>query len=97
MDQDLIALLDERFWFVVFDAEEKKDVPFNGNVYHYKPSGNNTGVNELAEQLGTIENELRYPATCVLNPDYQIIFQYNQFLSPEQLKTILLEVLKNSD
>lgn len=88
-DRDIVSILNEKFWFVSFDAESKSDILYNGQTYHYKPTGNNTGVHDLAQELGSINGELSYPAICVLGADRKIIFQYNQYLSAKDLMRVL--------
>lgn len=95
-DKKVIQLLNENFWFADLNAEEKQDIIFNGHTFKYKPTGNNTGIHELAEQLGAINGKVSYPALCILNADYEIIFQYDQFLSSADLLKVLNEILKNS-
>lgn len=95
-DKKVVQLLNEKFWFADFNAEEKQDIIFNGHTFKYKPTGSNTGIHELAEQLGTANGKVSYPALCILNSDYEIIFQYDQFLSSTDLLKVLNEVLKNS-
>lgn len=94
-DKKVIQLLNEKFWFADLNAEEKQDIIFNGHTFKYKPTGSNTGIHELAEQLGTVNDKISYPALCILNADYEIIFQYDQFLSSVDLLKVLNEVLKN--
>lgn len=95
-DKRVIKLLNENFWFADLNAEEKQDITFNGYTFKYKPTGNDTGTHELAEQLGKIKGKVSYPTLCILNPDNEIIFQYNQFLSSADLLKVLNEVLKKS-
>lgn len=94
-DKKVITLLNEKFRFAELNAEEKKDIRFNGHTFSYKPTGNNTGIHELAEQLG--DGQESYPAICILNAGYEIVFQYNQFLSSADLLKVLNEALKASD
>lgn len=95
-DNKVIKLLNEKFWFVDLNAEEKQDIIFNGHIFRFKPTGSNTGIHELAEQLGLINSKISYPALCILNPYYEIIFQYDQLLTSTDLLKVLLEVLKKS-
>ena len=88
-DERVIAQLNEAFYFVALDAEEERDIVVGGRVFGYQPSGNHTGEHELAEQLGTIEGTLSYPTLCFLNPAYEITFQYNQFISADDLSRVL--------
>jgi thioredoxin-related protein len=90
---EIIDKLNSNFYFIDFNAEEKRDIIFNNHVFKYQPTGNNVGVHELALQLGTINNQIVYPVLCVLNEKNEIILQYNNYLNPKDFK-LLLEKLK---
>ena len=90
---DLTKVLNQSFWFADLNAEEERDINFHHQTFKFKPTGRNTGVHELAEQLGTKEGKLSYPAICVLNEEYEIVFQYDQYLSADQLLTALQVIL----
>lgn len=92
-NQEIIEKLNSDFYFIDFNAEEKREITFNNHVFKFQPSGNNVGVHELALQLGTINNQIAYPTLCVLNEKNEIIFQYNIYLSPNDFR-ILLEKLE---
>lgn len=92
-NQEIIDKLNSGFYFVDLNAEEKRDITFNKQVFKYKPSGNNVGVHELALQLGTIRNQIVYPVLCVLNEKKEILLQYNNYLNPKDFK-LLLEKLE---
>ena len=83
-------LLNQNFYFVSLDIEEKNAIHFRGHIFKYKPTGATTGVHELAEQLGYINGELAYPTTCILNADFEIVFQKGGFIQSKEL----LEILK---
>ncbi|MBF4492524.1 thioredoxin fold domain-containing protein [Flavobacterium sp. MR2016-29] len=91
--QEIIEKLNSDFYFLDLNAEEKRDIAFNNQVFKYQPSGNNVGVHELALQLGTLHNQIVYPVLCVLNEKNEIILQYSSYLSPKDFK-LLLEKLK---
>ncbi|MFD3004019.1 thioredoxin family protein [Pontibacter toksunensis] len=93
-DEQVVKLLNASFYFVSLNAEEKKDISFYGHTYKYKPTGNETGVHELAEQLGSIKGQLSYPTLSVLNADMEIMYQYGGFLSAKELVFILASVKK---
>ncbi len=88
-NKELINTLNKNFYFINLDAEEKRSIAFNNNTFHYKPTGNQTGINELAEQLGDINGKVSFPGLCILDADNQIIYQHNEFLSAKNFKTIL--------
>ncbi|MDP5198312.1 thioredoxin fold domain-containing protein [Flavobacterium sp. DG2-3] len=92
-NQEIIEKLDSDFYFIDFNAEEKREITFQNQTFKFQPTGNNVGVHELALQLGTINNQITYPILCVLNEKNEIIFQYNYYLSQKDFK-VLLEKLK---
>ncbi|CAA9195120.1 thioredoxin family protein [Flavobacterium collinsii] len=88
-NQEIIEKLNSDFYFVDFNAEEKREITFNNQIFKYKPTGNNVGVHELALQLGTINNQIVYPVLCVLDEKNEILLQYNNSLNPADFKLIL--------
>lgn len=92
-NQEIIDILNSDFYFIDLNAEEKRDISFNNQVFKYQPSGNNVGINELAVQLGTINNQIVYPVLCVLNDKNEIILQYSNYLNATDFK-LILEKLK---
>ena len=92
-NQEIIQQLNDDFYFIDFNAEEKRDISFQNKTFQFNPTGNNVGVHELALQLGTINKQITYPVLCVLNEKNEIIFQYNNYLSQRDFKQ-LLEKLK---
>lgn len=79
-DERVIQLLNQHYYFVDFNAEDKRSITFNGASFAYKPTGVNTGVHQLAIELGTLNGVLSYPTTCLLDADYQIVHQFNHYL-----------------
>nr|WP_294927090.1 thioredoxin fold domain-containing protein [uncultured Flavobacterium sp.] len=92
-NNETIESLNSNFYFIDFNAEEKRNIIFNNQTFKYQPTGNKVGVHELALQLGTINNQIVYPVLCVLNEKNEIILQYNNYLSPKDFK-LLLEKLQ---
>ncbi len=88
-NDSIIKMLNNEFYFIELNAEEKRNITFNSQVFKYKPTGSNTGIHELAEQLGTVDGKIAYPTLCFLNKDNEIIFQYSQFLNSTDLQTKL--------
>lgn len=87
---NVISKLNTDFYFVELNAEEKRTIYFNGHMFKYLATGANTGMHELAEQLGRVDGETIYPTICVLNADNEIIYQHTQFINSRGL----LEILK---
>ena len=88
-NDSIIKLLNESFYFIDLNAEKHRNISFQGQTFKYTPTGANTGIHGLAEQLATIDNKVAYPTLCILNADKLIVFQYNQFINAKALHTIL--------
>ncbi len=93
-NDSVINKLNKQFYFLELNAEEKSEIRFNNHTFKYKPTGTNTGIHELAEQLALFENKISYPTLCFLNPDFEIIYQYNQFINSKELILILNQLDK---
>lgn len=91
--ESVVKLLNEKYYFISFDAEGKEDVRFRNHLFQYQPSGRNTGTHELALTLAKVDGELSYPTFIILNPINEIVFQHNAFLSDRALSRILEEGL----
>ena len=64
--------LNDNFYTVRFDAEQKEPVTFNGKVYKYiKPSNGKRGYHEFASAL--IMGRMSYPTTVFLDENLKII------------------------
>ncbi len=86
-------MLNKNFYFIRLNAEEKRNITFLNNVFTHQPTGPETGVHELAQELGTIDGKISYPALCVLNSGYDISFQHNAYLNKKELLKVLRTVL----
>lgn len=91
-NEAIIKELNSAFYFVPFNAEEKRTVVFNKTTFRFQPTGNNTGTHELATALGTINKQLNFPVLCVLNNQNEIIFQHSGYLNPTEFKLILAKL-----
>lgn len=90
-DESVINLLNSQFYFIDLNAESKKIISYSGQTFKYEPSGGNTGVHELAEQLGKIEGKLNYPTISIINYKNDIVFQYGGLMKTDELLTVLNE------
>jgi thioredoxin-related protein len=89
-DKNVTNLLNEKFYTVFLNAEDKNDIIFAGRSFKYK-----AGLNELARELGTVKGQISYPTITVLNIKNEIIYQHNGFLSPRAMHYMLEKVSKN--
>jgi len=90
---EVISLLNDHFYFISFDAQSKAPVSFREHTFNFHPTGTNTGYHELAEQLGTVNEQLSFPVMTILNANTEILFQYNQFLKAPQLISVLKQMV----
>lgn len=93
-NEQIVRILNNQFYFVALNGEEKKDIRFNDHLFKFKPNGLHTGTHELAEALGTIEGKIAYPVLVVLNSKQEIIFRYSGFLDARSLRTMLYNMVK---
>lgn len=92
-NEQVTYLLNTNFYFSELNAEDKQQKVFNGTTFKFQPSGVDTGIHELAEQLATVDGKVSFPSLCILNEDYEIIFQFAGFLSSEHMLDLLKAAL----
>jgi thioredoxin-related protein len=88
-NQKVIEALNNNFYFIDFDAEQKEAITFDNKIFTYKNNGTSSGIHEIAVALATENKQINFPAVVILNPKNEIIFRYNGFLSSQDLKNIL--------
>ena len=86
--KEVIKELNQNFYFISFNAEDKRTISFNKNNFKFKPKGTNTGIHELAEVL----SNQSYPTITIVNSAYTIVTQIESFTNAE----MLLQVLKKA-
>jgi thioredoxin-related protein len=69
-DPNVAKILNENFYPVKFNAEQREDITFNGTTFKFIPSGNN-GTHQLAAAL--LSNQLSYPTVVFLDEEFRII------------------------
>ena len=82
----LSAYINDNFYPVKFNAEQKESVEFDGHTFKFIPSGRR-GVHELAAAL--TRNQLSYPTTVFMDEDLRIIQPIAGYLKPKQMEPIL--------
>lgn len=94
-NKEVIQILNTKFYFVKFNAEQKEAITFLGKTFQYKPSGNNTGIHELAEELALKKGKISYPTTILLNKKFEIDVQLDSYVKSKRFATILKKYLEN--
>lgn len=69
-DPKIAQLLNEKYYPVKFDAEQKQDVVFRGTTFKFIESGR-SGYHQLAAAL--LNNQMSYPNFVFLNEEFQIV------------------------
>ena len=69
-DPKVSKLLNEKFYAVKFNAEQREDVVFDGHTFKFIPSGR-SGYHELAAAL--LNNQLSYPTVVFLDEEFKMI------------------------
>lgn len=63
-------ILNQNYYAVKLDAEQKADILFQDHVFKYQKTGN-AGYNELATSL--LDNKMSFPTVVFLDEDYKMI------------------------
>lgn len=90
---EVIQLLNNNFYFVSLDAENKTPILFKNQTFKFKPKGKNTGVHELAEELGTVDGSITYPTFSILDKNNSILLQISEFTDAKTMITLLKEAV----
>ena len=92
-NEEVIRVLNDDFYFIKLNGEEKKDISFLGKKFVFKPSGSKTGTHELAKELGFIDNKISYPTTTILNSKMEIGLQLNNYINSKNMYLVLKKAL----
>lgn len=79
-------ILNEEFYPVKFNAEQRENVTFNGNTFKFVPSGAK-GYHELAAAL--LNNKLSYPTVVFLDEEFRMIQPLAGYQKPEEFHKII--------
>jgi thioredoxin-related protein len=88
-NKEVIKNLNENFYFITLNAEEKSTITFNSRKFVFKTNGNTTGIHELAYELASLNNQTTYPTICVLTAQNEIVFQESNYLPAKEFLMIL--------
>lgn len=88
-NNQVIKLLNDKFYFIKLNGEEKKDIIFLRKTFVYEPSGNKTGTHELAKELATIKGKISYPTTTILSKEFTIDVQIDSYLNSESFYKLI--------
>jgi len=90
----IINVLNDHFYFINLNAEDNNNITFLGKTFVYKPSGTKSGMHELAKELGSINGQISYPTTIILNSDFEIEVQIDNYFNSKKFYKLLESYLK---
>jgi thioredoxin-related protein len=79
-------ILNEEFYPVKFNAEQRENVIFNGSTFKFVSSGN-SGYHELAAAL--LNNSMSYPTVVFLDENFGMIQPLAGYQKPEEFHKII--------
>lgn len=91
-NENVTQLLNEAYYFISFDAETNQPITFNEHTFTFDPNGRRSGTHQLAKALGTIDGKLVYPTFVILNPELEIIFDYNGLMKGKIMTKVLKQL-----
>ncbi len=80
-EPNVAKILNEDFYAVKFNAEQREDVVFGGTTFKFVASGN-SGYHELAAAL--LNNKLSYPTVVFLDENFAMIQPVPGYQKPEE-------------
>jgi thioredoxin-related protein len=96
---EIAAYMNEHYYAIKFDAEQKDSVVFGGRTYKFivtqqlKDQNGNVvrekGTHELALALGSNNGRIGYPTTVFLDEDLNLLQALPGYLGPDQFKPML--------
>ncbi len=92
-DKEIIKYINENFYAVKFDAENKETITLDGNKYKYIKSGKR-GYNQLAADL--LKGRLSYPTIVFLNDDLSLIQPIPGYLDAKKMEVIVTYFAENN-
>ncbi|TRX62181.1 DUF255 domain-containing protein [Fulvivirga sp. M361] len=83
---EIAQYLNENFYPVKLDGEQKEDIVFRDRTFKFVPSGRK-GYHELAAAL--LNNKLSYPTVVFLDEDFNMIQPLPGYQKPDQFEKIV--------
>ena len=85
-DSKVVEYINQHYYPVKFNAEQREDVTLGGQTFKFVPQGNG-GVHEFAASL--LNNQLSYPNTVFLDEKLQMIQPLPGYLKAKEFHEII--------
>lgn len=96
-NREIINLLNNNFYYVEFDIEERESVRIGKQKFVFVPSGVDAGIHQFAEAVGMVDGAVSTPTFVVLSSSWEILYQYNGYMNTNQIKKFLIRLLAHND
>ena len=83
---EIAKILNEQYYAVKFDAEQKEEITFKGQTFKFIPNGRR-GYHELAAAL--LNNKLSFPSVAYLNENNQLLAAVPGYYTADKLEPVL--------
>lgn len=83
-DKEVIKNIQDNFYLVKFNAEQKEDIKFKDKVFKFKTEYKS---HELAVSL--LNGQMSYPSTVFLDEDMNMLTNVPGYLTPKEMNPIL--------
>jgi thioredoxin-related protein len=82
----IAKIINQYYYPVKLNAEQKEDLVFRGKTYKYIPNGR-SGYNELAAEI--LQGKLSYPTIVYMDENFNVIQAIPGFYKPTDIEPIL--------
>ena len=84
-DSSIIAALNKDYYCLKLNPEDTSSIEFLGKTYR----SNTNEYHQLAQFLAAKDGKITLPSTVLLNQQFQLINNFNSYLSINELSSIL--------
>jgi len=86
-DKKIADYVNEHYYAVKFNAEQKSDIIYNNKVYQYVRGFGQKGVHELAKEI--MRGKISYPTVVFINSNLEVIQPIPGFQDVENFEMIM--------
>ena len=95
-NEEIINQLNKVYYFLKFDAESKEEIVFQGNTYSFVPTGKDTGLHELAEKIGRVDEQVNFPVLIFMNNQLEVKHRSVGYIKASTLEKMLESFLRSN-
>jgi len=92
-DPYIVQYVNENYYPIKFNAEQKEEIVFNGKTYKYVGSFSRRGYHELAYEI--MKGKMSYPTVVFINENLEVIQPVAGFLQKEKFEMIMTFFAEN--